>query len=115
MELVIHNPRGRTLEARGVVIRGRHVSDIGRRGVFRGGTPNLGLIASLSVLDCTWQRGRVEIVSMTNAAVVGRRRWNFHSRVGGGLARQFRRLRCALIRICKMELIIIGGRTLGAR
>ena len=78
MELVIHSPRGRLLEARGVIVRDRRAGDIGRRGVFRGGTMNLGLIASLSVLDCTWQRGRVQIVSMTNAAVVGRRDLTVH-------------------------------------
>src|SRR5262245_46465899 len=115
MELVIHIPRGRTLEARGVIVRDRRAGDIGRRRVFRGGTGNLGLIASLGALDCIWQRGRLEIVSMADAAVVGRLRWNFHSRVRGGLARYLRRLRRARFRICKKELIITGGRTLGAR
>src|SRR5262245_36433500 len=115
MELIIHIPRGHTLGARGVVIRDRRAGDIGRRRVFRGGSGNLGLIASLGVLDSIWQRGRLEIVSMTDAAVVGYRRWNFSSRVRAGLVRQFRRLRCARVRKCKMELIITGGRSLGAR
>src|SRR5262245_17292271 len=115
MELVIRGPRSRTLEARGVVVRDRRAGDNGRRRVFRGGTGNLGLIASLGVLDCIWQRGRAEIVSMTDAVVVGYRRWNFSSRVRAGLARQFRRLRCTRVRKCKAELIIAGGRSLGAR
>ena len=45
--------------------------------VLRGGTVSVGRIVSLGVLDCIWQRGRVEIVSATEVAVVGCRRWNF--------------------------------------
>ena len=65
------------------------------------------------IVGTGWRRGRVETVRQIDSTRVCRGQWNFHRPVQGGVARQFERLRCARVRIPKMELIshMLRGRT----